>query len=202
MKTNALPSIMIVIVSILILHIVSMLHDELTIERAMKPINYLSDARHLIVNSEHNRAAKKLEKAMMEMRIIEQYADSSSVGHIEQAIEDLQLVDEEIRGDSLVISDLNRAFFNALNSIAHACMIISENNLDQGEKYAAMRFMNATFAEMVASLKFVSSENIKSKEEKVIAHVREILYNMKNSDYTYRFDYDVINHELEELIEK
>lgn len=201
MKTNALPSIMIVIVSIVILHVVSMLHDELTIERAMKPINYLSDARHLIVNGEYNRAADELEEAMMEMRIIEQYADSSSVGHIEQAIDDLQLVDNEIRGDSLVIADLNRAFFNALNSIAHACMIISENNLDKGEKYAAMRFMNATFAEMVASLKFVSSEDMKVKEEKVISHVREILYNMKSSGYTYKFDYDVINHELEELIE-
>lgn len=176
-------------------------HEELTIERAMEPVKHLSDARHSIVNNDFNRAVRELDEAIMEMRIIEKYADSSSVAHIETAILDLKVVELEIKSDSLQLEDLNKAFFNALNSIAFACMTISENNLDQGEKYKAMRFMNATFAEMIASLKFVKSHEVREKEEKVIEHVREILDNMKKSQFTYKFNYDTINHELEELIE-
>ncbi|MEO9806316.1 MAG: hypothetical protein ABJF04_23855 [Reichenbachiella sp.] len=202
MKTTAIPSMLVIIVSIGILHLVNMIHDELTIERAMEPVRHLSDARHLIVNGDYNGAIKELDDAMMEMRVIEQYTDSSSAAHMERAVEDLEIVEREIRSDSLVVTDLNKAFFNALNSIAHACMTISEHNLDQGDRYKAMRFMNATFAEMIASLKFVNSDELKHREEKVIAHVREILDNMEASEYTYRFDYDHINHELEELIEK
>lgn len=202
MKTTAIPSILTILISIGLLHLANMIHDELTIERAMEPVRHLSDARHLIVNGNYNGAIKELDDAMMEMRIIEQYTDSSSAAHMERAVEDLEVVEREIRSDSLVVEDLNRAFFNALNSIAHACMTISENNLDQGDRYKAMRFMNATFAEMIASLKFVNSDELRHKEEKVIAHVREILDKMESTQYTYRFDYDVINHELEELIEK
>lgn len=184
------------------LHLINSIHDELTIELAMGPVRHLSDARHLIVNKDYNGAIKELDNAMMKMRVIEQYSDSSSVAHIEQAVKDLEVVEEEIRKDSLIINDLNKAFFNALNSIAHACMTISEDNLDKGEKYKSMRFMNATFAEMIASLKFVNSVELRKREEKVIGHVRQILDNMEESEYTYKFDYDAINHELEELIEK
>lgn len=201
-KTTAIPSMLVIIVSVAILHMVNLIHDELTIERAMGPVRHLSDARHLIVNKDYNGAIMQLDDAMMQMRVIEQYSDSSSVAHIERAVQDLEIVEIEIRSDSLVVADLNKAFFNALNSIAHACMTISEDNLDKGERYKAMRFMNATFAEMIASLKFVNSDDLKHKEEKVISHVREILDNMEASNYTYKFDYDAINHELEELIEK
>lgn len=202
MKTNAIPNIFVIIISVVILHLVNLIHDELTIELAMGPVRHLSDARHLIVNKNYNGAIKELDNAMMKMRVIEKYSDSSSVAHIEQAVLDLEIVEDEIAKDSLVINDLNRAFFNALNSIAHACMTISEDNLDKGEKYKSMRFMNATFAEMIASLKFVNSEELRHKEEKVIAHVRQILDKMEETEYTYKFDYDAINHELEELIEK
>jgi len=200
-KTTAIPSILVILVSISILHLANMFHDELTIDRAMEPVKHLSDARHLIVNGNYNGAIKELDDAMMQMRIIEQYTDSSSIAHMNQAVENLELVEFEIRSDSLQVEDLNRAFFNALNSIAFACMRISENNLDKGEDFKAMQFMNATFAEMIASLKYVEDEDIKHKEEKVIAHVREILEKMEDTKYTYRFDYDMINHELEELIE-
>ena len=201
-KTTAIPSILLIIASLCVLHVINMIHDELTIDRAMEPVKHLSDARHLIVNGNYNGAIKELDDAMMQMRVIEQYTDSSSIAHLDQAVDDLLLVEKEIRNDSIQIDDLNRAFFNALNSIAFACMTISENNLDKGEKFKAMQFMNATFAEMIASLKYVNNEDLKHKEEKVIAHVREIIEKMEKSKYTFKFDYDMVNHELEELIEK
>jgi hypothetical protein len=176
-------------------------HHELTIERATEPVQHLTDARFSIVNGDYHRALFELDEAITEMKIIEQYSDSSTTAHIEQAIRDLEKVENEIRNDSLVIGDLNKAFFNALNSIAYSCMMISENNLDKGEKYKAMRFMNATFAEMIASLKFVNSEELRHKEEKVIEDVRNIISSMKKTNYKYRFNYDTLNHELEELIE-
>lgn len=201
-KTTAISSILLIVASIGMLHLVNLAHNELTIDLAMAPVRNLSDARHLIVNGNPNRAIQELDDAMMKMRVIEQYTDSSSIAFLEQAVEDLELVEREIRMDNLQVEDLNRAFFNAINSIAYACIIISEHNLDQGEKFKAMRFMNVTFAEMISSLKYVDNEELKHKEEKVIAHVREILDNMEESKYTYKFDYDMINHELEELIDK
>ncbi|WP_420582205.1 hypothetical protein [Reichenbachiella sp.] len=200
-KTTAVSSILLIVVSITTLHLVNLAHNELTIDLAMEPVKNLSDARHLIVNGNYNRAIQELDDAMMKMRVIEQYTDSSSIAHLERAVEDLELVEKEMRIDDLQEDDLNRAFFNALNSIAYACMTISENNLDKGEKFKAMQFMNATFAEMIASLKFVKDEHLKQKEEKVIAHVREILDKMESTKYTFKFDYDMVNHELEELIE-
>lgn len=201
-KTTAFSSILVIAVSIGVLHLVNLAHDELTIDLAMEPVKNLSDARHLIVNGKYNRAIEELDDAMMKMRVIEQYTDSSSIAFLEQAVEDLEAVEREMRMDELEEDDLNRAFFNALNSIAYACMTISEKNIDKGEKYKAMQFMNATFAEMIASLKFVKNEELKHKEEKVIAHVREIIDKMESSKYTFKFDYDMVNHELEELIEK
>ena len=201
-KITAFSSILVIAVSIGVLHLVNLAHDELTIDLAMEPVKNLSDARHLIVNGKYNRAIEELDDAMMKMRVIEQYTDSSSIAFLEQAVEDLEAVEREMRMDELEEDDLNRAFFNALNSIAYACMTISEKNIDKGEKYKAMQFMNATFAEMIASLKFVKNEELKHKEEKVIAHVREIIDKMESSKYTFKFDYDMVNHELEELIEK
>ncbi|SMD33250.1 hypothetical protein SAMN04488029_1588 [Reichenbachiella faecimaris] len=201
-KTTAISSILVILTSIAVLHLVNLIHNELTIDLAMEPVKHLSDARHLIVNGDYKHAIQELDDAMMKMRVIEQYTDSSSIAFMEQAVEDLELVEKEMRMDNLEEDDLNRAFFNALNSIAYACMTISENNLDKGEKYRAMQFMNATFAEMIASLKFVEDEHLKHKEEKVIAHVREIIDKMESTKYTFKFDYDMVNHELEELIEK
>lgn len=202
MKYLAVNSLLFVTVCISTLFVIDKYTvHELTIERATEPVKHLTDARYSIVNGDYHRAISELDEAISEMKIIEQYGDSSANAHIEQAINDLQQVEEEIKNDSLVIGDLNKAFFNALNSIAFSCMMISENNLDKGEKYVAMRFMNATFAEMIASLKFVNSEELRHKEEKVIEDVRNIISSMKATNYKYRFNYDTINHELEELIE-
>lgn len=200
-KTTALSSILLILGSIAVLHMYNMMHDELTIDRALAPMKHLSNARHLIVNGDYRGAVTELEDAMMQMRVIEQYTDSASEAHMNQAVEDLELVEREIKSDNLVEEDLNRAFFNSLNSIAFTCMIMSEHNLDKGENYKALHFMNATFQEMIASLKYVENEDLKHKEEKVIAHVRQILDKMESTKYTYKFDYDLINHELEELIE-
>ena len=167
MNNVALRSILIMAVSVLMLYFYEAYHErELSIEEAMLPINHLSDARHSIVNNNHRRAVKELDHAILGMKVIEKYADSASVAHIEKASTDLLLVESEIESDSLVLRDLNKAFFNALNSIAFACMQISENNLDKGAKYKSMRFMNVTFAEMIASLKFVNTEDLEAKGEK------------------------------------
>ncbi|UXX79655.1 hypothetical protein N7E81_00835 [Reichenbachiella carrageenanivorans] len=200
-KTTAISSILLILGSIAVLHLVNMLHDELTVDRALAPMKSLSNARHLIVNGDYRGAVNELEDAMMQMRVIEQYTDSASEAHMDRAVEDLELVEKEIRSDNLIEEDLNRAFFNSLNSIAYACMLMSEHNLDKGENYKALHFMNATFQEMIASLKYVKDDELKHKEEKVIAHVRHILDKMESTKYTYKFDYDLINHELEELIE-
>ena len=201
MKNTFYPSFIIIVASLGLLYFVDLHHQKiLTIERALEPVKQLSNARRLILDNKYHKAMKAIDQAVTEMKIIEQYADSSSNQHIEKAIGDLKAVRKEIENDSLYLGDMNKAYFNALNSIAHACVIISEKNLDDGKHYKAMRFLKASFADMVESLKFVEDEQLRAKEEVVIAHVQEILAKMKASNYTYRFNYDTINHELEELV--
>ncbi|MEM7163801.1 MAG: hypothetical protein AAF487_15340, partial [Bacteroidota bacterium] len=188
-------------VSLFFLYLYDISHDHLTVEKAMAPLHYLTDARHHIINSEYNSSIRSLESAIRAMKIIEHHADSTADAHIEQAIEDLKLVEAEIKNDSVVVSDLNRAFFNALNSIAFANITISEASIEKGEKYRALNYMNASFSEMIGSLKFATDEEQRKLENKVINEIRQILSKMKDSDHAYRFNYNALNQEFEELID-
>ncbi|MGL1888018.1 MAG: hypothetical protein OCD76_16000 [Reichenbachiella sp.] len=204
MKDNPVfASILFLGLSFLSLYVYDINHNsELTIEKAIAPVQYLSNARSAIVKLDYNGSIREMDAAISAMKVIEQYADSVSIDHIEKAIADLRNVEKEIRNDSLVIMDLNKAYFHALNSIAYANLIISEKNLDKGQKYKAMRFMNATFTEMIKSLEFTSDERYKERENQVIDDVRNLLAEMKkNKHEKYAFDYDSINQEVEELID-
>ncbi|PIB36377.1 hypothetical protein BFP72_13715 [Reichenbachiella sp. 5M10] len=174
---------------------------DLTIEQAMEPVRHLTNARQAILSKMFDKSLNELDEAILDMRRIEQNADSTATSYIEQAIEDLALVESEIRNDTILLDDLNHAFFKALNSIAYANLIISEKNLDKGEKYKAIRFMNATFNEMVSSLKFATDERDKAREKEVIEEIKVILAKIQLSDTQYQFDYDSLNRDVEELIE-
>lgn len=184
------------------LHLYDTYHEgHLTVERAMAPMQHLSNARHLIISSDYHGSIKEIDYAIMAMRIIEHGVDSVAAEHLETAIADLKLVEIEIRDDSVVVADLNKAFFNALNSIAYANLTISEESLENGEKYKAMSLMNASFAEMIRSLRFASSEKSIELENKAIEDIKTVLQKLKDSDYTYQFSFDSLNREIEELIE-
>jgi hypothetical protein len=203
MKTNPFFSgIIFIALSIGAIFIYDMTHpSELTIEQAMEPVKHLTNARQAIKNKQFERSLRELDEAILDIRTIETSADSSATPYIERAIEDLALVKAEIKNDTIIIDDLDHAFFNSLNSIAYANLTISEKNLDKGEVYKAIRFMNATFKEMVSSLKFAHNERDKAREEEVIKDIKSILTNLQRSGYEYRFSYDSLNREVEELIE-
>ncbi len=202
MKDSALGYILLIVALIGTLHAYDIFHNKhLTIERAMSPVRHLSNAREYIIDSDYNRSIRQLEAAIMDMQIIEQYADSSATHLIEKAIADLKLVEAEVQNDSVIVSDLNRAYFNALNSIAFANLTIAEESLEKGEKYKAMRFLNETSREMVSSLSYAADEESKVKEKKAISDIRKILSALQKGDESYTFDYDSINQEMEELIE-
>ena len=203
MKEAALTYLVIIAVLLGILHTYDIYHNRhLTFERAMSPVRHLSIARQSILESDYHGSYRSLEKAIMDMQIIEQYADSSAVHLIDSAISDLKLVKAEVKNDTVIVNDLNKAYFNALNSIAFANLTIAEASLEKGEKYKAMQFLNATFKEMVTSLSFAADEESRAKETKVIEDIKSILSELHRSDYTYQFDYDSINQELEELINR
>lgn len=176
-------------------------HNGLTVEKAMLPVQHLTNARHAIIKENYPQSISSLDNAIAAMKVIESYADSSAIDHIEVAIRELKNVEVEIKNDSLVILDLNEAYFNALNSIAYANLTISEKNLEEGERYRAISFMNATFVEMVKSLKFATDERQKDKENEVIDKVKTILSELKKAEYAYEFDADSLNKNVRSLIE-
>lgn len=176
-------------------------HDGLTVEKAMLPVQYLTNARHAIIKENYPLSINSLDKAIESMRVIETYADSSATSHIEVAIRELKNVEAEIKNDSLILMDLNKAYFDALNSIAYANLTISEKNIESGEKYRAISFMNATFVEMVKSLKFATDDRQKDKENEVIDKVKKILTELQKSEYQYDFDADSLNKNVRDLIE-
>lgn len=201
MKQSVFSNVFIVVFILGALHAYDIYHNrDLTIERAMSPVQHLSNARQFILESDLHASIKEIDHAIMDMKIIGQYADTSAALHIDKAVKDLQLVEAEIQNDSVIVNDLNNAYFNAINSIAFANLTIAESSLEKGEKYKAMRFMNATFSEMVSSLKY-ADEDTKAKENEVIDEIKGILTELRKSDYQYKFDYDSLNQEMEELIE-
>ncbi|MFY0627892.1 MAG: hypothetical protein JXR07_16455 [Reichenbachiella sp.] len=201
MKQHVFSNLLTVVVMLGSLHLYDVMHNrDLTIERAMSPVLHLSNARQFILDSDIHESIREIDHAIMDMKIIEQYADSIAVIHIERAIEDLELVEVEIQNDSVIVSDLNNAYFNAINSIAFANLTIAESSLEKGEKYKAMRFMNATFSEMVGSLKY-ADDNTRQKENEVINEIKGILTELRRTDFQYEFDYDSLNQEMEELID-
>lgn len=189
--------------SLTLLFIYGKLHKpELTVAQAMEPVKHLSNARQGILQQKFEYSLEEIDEAIADIRFIEESADSTAIDFIEKAIEDLGLVEGEIRNDTIIMDDLDHAFFNALNSIAYANLIIAEKNLDKGEVYRAIQFMNATFKEMISSLQFATSTRDKEREEQVINDIKSILSNLQKTGYEYRFSYDSINREIEELIEK
>lgn len=197
----------IIVVAITALHFYSKAHEKvLTLEKAVAPIEHLSNARHDIETGNYDQGVYAIEKAIKAMKVIEHNADSNAIEHVEDAIKDLKLVETEIKNDSIVLNDLNKAFFNALNSLAYAGLRISEDKLEDGHKYRAMNMLSASFKEMITSLKFAEDEVLKVKEEKAISDVRDFLKKLKEADYKhndydkYHLQYDYINREVEELI--
>ena len=191
------------------LHIYDLNHrNELTIERAVAPLEHLSNARHAINDRNVNKSIEEIDHAITAMRIIKKFADTTAAAHVSDAINDLKLVENEIENDSVVIADLNNAFFNALNSIALANLTISEANLAHGSKYKAMNLVNASFRELISSMKFANTEEQKKQEEKVIADVRDFLQQLKDANYhddlhneeKLLHKYDTLSEEVEELI--
>lgn len=198
-NNTAIFSLILVAVCITILQLFNMYHEKhMTIEKAVDPVNHLSNAYHHIINNNYNGSVREMDEAITAMEIIEGYSDSTAVQHIEDAIKDLKMVEDEIRADTLSMSDLNRAFFNALNSIAYANLTISEKNLDKGSHYKGMRLLNASFREMITSVKY-ADDSSKEKEEKVITHVKDILEALKRSNFEATFNYDSLNKEVESL---
>ena len=188
--------------SLLVLQVYSLLHGkELTMAKAVDPVHHLSNAYHAIVNDDYNKSLYEMEEAIMAMKIIERYSNTKAKNHIDDAIRELTHVEREIASDSLNMSDLNHAFFNALNSIAFANLTISEESLDKGEHYKAMRLLNASFREMISSIKFADTLQ-REQEDKVIKNVRHILNKLVETNFEATFDYDSLNNALEELISK
>ncbi|WP_109832252.1 hypothetical protein [Reichenbachiella versicolor] len=190
------------------LHIYYLGHkDVLTLERAVAPIEHLTNAHHAIEKERFQEGYKEIEKAIFGMKIIEKNADSTAMKFVDEAIEDLKLVEIEIKNDSVIMDDLNHAFFNALNSIAYANLRISENRLEHGQKFKAMNLLSISFREMLSSLEYATTSTQKKHEEKAVADVRKFLKDLKQADYIhdidlqYHLEYDTINDHVEETFE-
>ena len=121
-------------------------------ETSAEPDLYLSNVRHYAKEDLAGRSLYHLNKAIESMRKIETDIDINSQQKVDEAIVHLEMIYDEIATDSLVSSDLNKAFEFALNALTLAELRVSEryaesNNPDQAKialKYAQMHLKSAS----------------------------------------------------------
>ncbi|MEQ8580728.1 MAG: hypothetical protein RIC30_05830 [Marinoscillum sp.] len=121
-------------------------------ETSAEPDLYLSNVRHYAKEELAERSLYHLDKAIESIKKIETDIDVNSQQKVDEAIVHLEMIYEEIARDSLVSSDLNKAFEFALNALTLAELRISEryaesNRPDQAKvalKYAQMHLKSAS----------------------------------------------------------
>ena len=121
-------------------------------DTSAEPDLYLSNVRHYAKEELAERSLYHLDKAIESIKKIETDIDVNSQQKVDEAIVHLEMIYEEIARDSLVSSDLNKAFEFALNALTLAELRISEryaesNRPDQAKvalKYAQMHLKSAS----------------------------------------------------------
>jgi hypothetical protein len=95
-------------------------------EEADFPDIYFKNVKHYAKENRYERSVYHLEQAINSIRKIETDIDDGSINLLEDAILDLEIVQNELLGDSLKDKDMLNAFEKTLNTLALAELKVSE----------------------------------------------------------------------------
>jgi cell division protein ZapA (FtsZ GTPase activity inhibitor) len=161
-------------------------------QEVIKPDLHLANASKYAKEHSYNRSMDQLKDAIDAMRRIEMEVDEDSRNKLEMAIQDVEVVLEEMRNDSLVTDDLNKAFTRALNVLTIAELRVSELLIDNEQSDKARIALKYGMYHLKNALKYTAGHK-KDYE----AHIYEEIDSLLDSRHV---DHDQMIARLEFMI--
>ena len=142
--------------------------NELQIDMSRETLyNLLESAKDDISKNYFDMTLKQIEKAIDYLKKVEQSLDPATNSVIDQAILDMQKVEQDIRNRVIYEKDLNMAFAKAMNALALAHLRVCEDELEAGREEEALASLKATINHLQHSMKYSSGELLETEVQLV-----------------------------------
>ena len=110
---------------------------------AVDPDLLLNNSRNYYKEHAYGRSVSNLTQAIQSIRDIEADIDEEGKKLLEEVIGDLEIVKDELEGDSLSLDDLNISYSEALNALTEAELKVTRALLESdhdGEAIVALKY--------------------------------------------------------------
>ena len=158
----------------------------------IKPDIYLDNTKQYAKEHSYERSISQMEDAIEAIRKIEPELDEASQAMLESSIEDMMVVYEELKNDTLVMEDLNQAFSKALNALTIAELRVTEFLLENDQSSEAIIALKYGMYHLKNALRF--TEGHKKEYE---AHIYDEIDSLLESR---DLDHDAMIERLEFMI--
>ncbi len=167
--------------------------------QAVDPDLHFGNSRTYFKERDYGRGLDNLIKAISDIRKIERDLDPESRALLEESITDLEIVKRELEHDSLVISDINISYSEALNALTEAEIKVTRALLKSEHRHDAMVALKYGMMHLKNTLKYTSGEK-KAAEIRIHDEINAILNNPNLSDDEMMVQLDHIIVELDSLL--
>lgn len=169
-------------------------------EDVIKPDILLDNTKQYAKEHSYDRSVQQMEAAIKAIRKIEPELDEDSREMLEQSIEDLLVVYQELKNDTLVMSDLNYAFSKALNALTIAELRVSEFLLESNNSSQAIVALKYGMYHLKNALRFTEGHK-KEYEAHIYDEIDSILESrdMDQDEMINRLEFMIA--ELDSLVE-
>lgn len=176
-------------------------------KEASQPDIHMKNVGHYLKSEEMERSVFHLQKAIASIKKIETDVDLESVEGLDQAILELEKVNDEFWNDTIDVNHMYRAFEFTLNNLAHAELEVSEmyaetNQEDRSKlalKYAQMHVRNALLFQKAI---YNPSSDHTQIEQHVFLELDSLIANESLSSVELSMKIDHIIKEVDGLIAK
>lgn len=168
---------------------------------AIAPDKHLSSARSAIDQHSYAKSVVEIETAVQKMLKIEVFADSISKKHLDEAIEDLRILESHIKQDSFDLKELNLVFAECVNSLAFTYLKIAQDNLIHGKDLDALESMRVVISHLHTSMNFLNKETIE-EETYIVDRIIEVMDSLQKYETYSESSFNSLFDEVEALIEE
>ena len=204
-KNTAVFSIIFLCASMYLLHISSSPYSESHLSNWLRtaPIYFVSKAQQSLNKQQPKEGVENIKNAIISMKSIERYSADEVKTYIDKSIFELNFISDQILHNKIDKSELNHAFYRAINTVAYAELRISKNEFAQGEVYQSLALMKTVQILLQRSLVYSdSSDTLKEEELIIIEHVKILISEIEESGVLSEKEFILINTEIEELLNK
>ena len=162
---------------------------------AIDPDLLLSNSRTYVKEHAYGRSIENLDLAIDAIRNIEGDLDEESTRLLEEAVADLELIKQELLGDSLSIDDLNISYSEALNALTEIEVKVTKALIESDQGTKAMVALRYGMMHLKNTLKYTQG----AKKDYEIHIYEEIDSLLDNKDVSHDEMLEKLNHIIGEL---